>query len=107
MSIDTLKSTAGKEPVIVLFYGAACGPCVILKPVLRAVCQSLGVRLEEFNSAGEMETIRALGIRGVPTVCILAAGELKVLFTGNFAEPRLREQIQTAYLAAVEAVRSN
>lgn len=82
MTFDQLLQADLPRPVVALFYGAACAPCERLKPVLREVCRGIGVQLEEFNSAGEMEAVRKLGIRSVPAVFVVYRGEAKLAFLG-------------------------
>jgi len=92
MTFDELIKSNPSKPVVALFYGAACAPCERLKPVLRAVCKSAGVELQEFNSANELPAIKALGLRSVPSVVLVAHGEARLLFTGALDAETVRSK---------------
>lgn len=93
MTFDQLKLADFKFPTVALFYGAACAPCERLKPKLRRVCEKLGVRLEEFNSANEMDAVRALGLRSVPAVVVVHRGVAKLAFTGDQVESAIWDKL--------------
>lgn len=91
MTFDQLKRADYKFPTVALFYGRNCAPCERLKPKLREVCKSLGARLEEFAAHDEMDTVRELGLRAVPTVLLVHKGDVKIVFSGEVPDvkPRL------------------
>lgn len=79
---------------IALFYGPSCAPCAALKPKLRKACADLEIRLEEFNTANEMEAVRLMGLRTVPAVVLVRRGGIaRVLFTGDQPEHAVRLQL--------------
>jgi thioredoxin-like negative regulator of GroEL len=83
MTFDELRQADYKFPTVALFYGASCAPCERLKPQLREVCKSMGARLEEFNTANEMEAVRTLGLRSVPAVVVVHRGGIvQTAFSG-------------------------
>jgi thioredoxin-like negative regulator of GroEL len=93
MTFDQLLQADYKFPTVAIFYGHACAPCERLKPVLREVCRDAGVRLEEFNSANEMDAIRSLGLRTVPGVYVVHKGVAKLAFTGFLPHVAVRQKL--------------
>lgn len=79
MSFDELCRAGYRYPTVALFYGANCAPCDYLKPKLRDVCIGMNVRLEEFNTAGEMAFVRSVGMRSTPTVFVVHPDGVPVL----------------------------
>lgn len=95
MTFDQLCAANYRFPTVALFYGSACAPCEHLKPKLREVCKKMSARLEEFNSAFEMDAIRKLGFRTVPAVVVVMPdGTVRHAFMGN------QDDIQALLLAA-------
>ena len=100
MTFDDLTLEIHAKPVVALFYGSACAPCERLKPKIRALCKEKGVLLEEFNSSGEMDWIRKLGIRSVPAVVVVTDRIAKVVFTGEV--PNLQARLYAAGVLNME-----
>lgn len=87
------KLIDSKATGAILFYGMACAPCQRLKPRLVELCKKLDVTLTQFNVATEMDAVRALGIRGVPTVVAIKDGRPSVLFTGDLHDERIASML--------------
>lgn len=87
---------ADGKPHVVLFYGSACAPCARLKPRLDTMAKEVGFDLHQINVASEMETVRSLGIRGVPTVVAIKDGQSEVLFTGDLPDPKIALMLHAA-----------
>lgn len=95
MTFDELRNADYRFPTVAMFYSFACAPCERLKPRLRDVCKLMGVRLEEFNSASELPTIKDLGIRSVPAVVVVHRGGIvKTAFVGS--QDNIRELLLAA-----------
>lgn len=99
MTFAELLAQSGRTPVVALFYGAACPPCERLKPVLRQVCATSKVQLEEFNSANEMDQIKLLGLRSVPSVMVVSHGEARLAFTGALDAETIRSKLENLGIA--------
>lgn len=93
MTFDEIKQSGTS---VVLFYGAACAPCARLKPVMKDMANQLGFTLHEVNVASEMAAVRALGVRGVPTLVAIKDGQAEVLFTGEENRPRIALMLHSA-----------
>jgi thioredoxin-like negative regulator of GroEL len=95
-TFDQLMHQTGTS--VVLFYGSGCAPCERLKPKLRTMCAQLKITLAEFNSASEMEAIRALGLRSVPAVVVISAGVARVAFMGDLSTNEMAARMRLAGL---------
>lgn len=91
--------TEQKYTGLILFYGTACAPCERLKPRLMKGVAARGVSLEQINVAGDMEAVRGLGIRGVPTLVDMNQGKPEILFTGEVSDEVLNRVIDRASLS--------
>lgn len=93
MTFEELKKTV-TQPTAVLFYGQHCGPCARLKPKLRSI---LGDKLVEIDAATEMEVVRTLAIRGVPTVvAVYPGGRVEKLWTGDATESAIKTALRAS-----------
>lgn len=98
MTFDEIKAVPGQS--LVIFYSLTCGPCKAMKPMLAELCAEAGVKLHEVNIAADMDAVRALGIRGVPSLVKVADGQASLLSTGGLTAPQTRQVLTTAGLLA-------
>lgn len=96
--LEVKKASAEGASSLVLFYSLACAPCARLKPRLTALTRNLGVALHLVNIASEMDHVRALGIRSVPTAVSLVGDKATVLFSGELADERIAAMLNEAGL---------
>ena len=96
MTFEQLLTADYQHPTVAIFYGVACAPCERLKPKLREVCRDIGLRLEEFNTAGELEAVRKLGLRSVPGVYVVHRGEARLAFTGDLDKAQIKWKLALA-----------
>ena len=88
MTFSELLRAKSASGVVALFYGANCAPCKALKPKLRTACEDLNLQLHEFDIKDEMEIVKSLGIRAVPTVVAIQQGKARILFSGGVHDPK-------------------
>ncbi|QFZ84609.1 hypothetical protein GFK26_18450 [Variovorax paradoxus] len=79
---------------LTIFTSPTCGPCRILKPELRELCNDLDITLEErdISRADDKAAALAAGVRGVPAVIHNSTGT--VLFTGNISRAAIVDVLQ-------------
>lgn len=61
------------EKLLVDFWGSFCGPCKVMKPLFEKASEkikddNLPIGLYTFNIENDMDYVRELGIRSVPTI---------------------------------------
>jgi thioredoxin 1 len=85
---DVLQSN---EPVLVDFWATWCGPCKAIAPMLDDAASAYGGRLKIVKiNVDENRLIPAkLGVRGVPTLMMFSAGELKSIKVGAVTKSQL------------------
>ena len=64
-------------PVLVDFFAENCGPCRLLKPVLKALAESLGdtAKIVTVDVAANEALAHAYGIAAVPTLIVFKNGQ--------------------------------
>lgn len=84
------STNADGQARLVIFYSDTCAPCKILKPQLRDWCRDWGLPLFEANAKDNMDAVRELGLRSLPSVVLLREGRAQVAFTGNLGRDAVR-----------------
>ena len=92
--IDVLQSN---EPVLVDFWATWCGPCKAIAPLLDEAATTYDGRLKIVKiNVDENRLIPAkLGVRGVPTLMLFSAGQLKTSKVGAVTKSQLTALIDS------------
>ncbi|HKK47237.1 MAG TPA: thioredoxin [Balneolaceae bacterium] len=84
--MDTKKKTTtfselikGETPVLVDFYADWCGPCKMMKPILKDLKKKVGddVTIIKIDVDRNQEAAVKYQIRGVPTLMLFKGGDVK------------------------------
>jgi len=81
---------AAPHPTAVLFSAVWCGPCRTFGPLLQRVTAALGLELAKVDVDASPELAARYGVRSVPTLLVLRAGEVVARSTGTMSEAALR-----------------
>lgn len=81
-----------RQPVLVDFWAAWCGPCQSLMPLLDRIADDYGGRfvLAKVNTDEEQRVAGHFGIRSIPTVMLIHHGEVVEQFVGVQPESTIR-----------------
>ena len=88
---DVLKSS---KPVLVDYWAEWCGPCKMVAPVLEAIAEEHGDKIEvvKLNVDENPEVARKYGILNIPTLGVFQHGEVvKELVGARSKSALLRE----------------
>lgn len=97
---ETAVQASYEQPVVVLFTATWCGPCKTTKPLLQQLQANEGFALAMLDADQNREIMTAKGIRSVPTMLVLRAGQVIGSFSGGRTEAQLREALTTAGVLA-------
>ena len=78
---EVMKS---QKPTIVDFWAEWCGPCKQIGPILEEISEEMSneVIIAKHNIDEEPNTPTKFGVRGIPTMLLFQAGELKATKVG-------------------------
>jgi thiol-disulfide isomerase/thioredoxin len=74
LGTSSLASIGIREPSIVQFTTATCGPCKVAAPHLRAAAERASIPFHEVDVGDRPDVARSYGIRRVPTIAVTGAG---------------------------------
>ncbi|MFQ6675932.1 MAG: thioredoxin [Fidelibacterota bacterium] len=85
-----------KNPVLVDFWAAWCGPCRVLSPTLEKLAEEAGSEwtLLKVNTDRQPDLAVRFNIRGIPTVKLFSKGEVLGGFVGALPERNIREWLR-------------
>ncbi len=92
-----------RQPVLVDFHAAWCGPCRMLGPVIDQVVKTAPgpLKLVKIDTDANQDVAVAAGVSGIPDLRLFVDGRQVAQATGFQPEPRLR-----AWLAEQLGVRA-
>jgi len=93
-------------PVIVDFWAPWCMPCRFVEPILEKIAREYAGRLivAKVNTDENPKWAQYFGVRGIPTMLLIADGEVLHQQVGALPEPLLR-QLVDQFLAIAEQKR--
>jgi thioredoxin 1 len=89
---QVLKSSL---PVLIDFWAAWCVPCRMIAPTVDEIAESHKetLKVAKMNVDENMKTPGKYGIRGIPTLLLFKAGELKETLVGVQSKDKIIEVI--------------
>jgi len=84
-----------KEPVLVDFWAAWCGPCRALAPILEEISSEYGDKLKvcKLNVDEGQETAGEYEVMSIPTLILFENGTVKKKMVGAVPKKKLIEEL--------------
>ncbi len=82
-------------PVIVDFWAPWCAPCRFVDPILKKIAQEYAGKLivAKVNTDENPKWAQHFGVRGIPTMLLVANGQVLHQQVGALPEPLLRQLV--------------
>ena len=82
----------GGRPVLVDFWAAWCGPCIMMNEALRRVAKEVGTAcvIAKVNTMEHKSLAEAYGVKGLPTLILFTSGKETVRRAGALSTAELR-----------------
>lgn len=89
---DVLQASL-QTPVLVDFWATWCGPCKTLGPILEKLADEYAgaFKLAKIDCDKEQQLAGMFGVRSIPTVVLIAGGQIVDAFSGALPESQVRE----------------
>ena len=86
---------AADTPMLIDFWAEWCGPCKMISPVLEDIAKEHGARIQiaKLNVDDNPNVARRYDVMSIPTLLVIADGEVKKRLVGAKGKPQLLEEL--------------
>jgi len=92
------KVLKSSTPTVVDFWAAWCGPCLALAPIIDALADEYGGRIQfaKLDVDANPDVSQAYGVHGIPTLILFVDGQEVNRFVGYMPKANLAYRLDAA-----------
>ncbi len=98
INTDNFQDLVNETNMMIVYISAPwCGPCKQLSPIVESLCEEMGnkVTLAKLDADENMDLVKSLNVRNIPTLLFYRKGEVLERSTGLKTKSELNKILES------------